>query len=77
MEEYHEGPADTAVTSYHDPQDIVLSHQYISLEIQKFGLDISGCSNCSALTKHLVDPRSLYDTLSENQIERSSSAIHN
>ena len=69
MEEYHEGPVDNNIASYHDPQDIVLSHQYITSEVKKFGIDITGCSNCSALTRHLVDPRSLYDTLSQNKIE--------
>ena len=55
--------------TYHDPQEIVFSHKFITSEIQKFGLNLEGCINCSQLVRHFIDPRSLYDALSENKIE--------
>ena len=56
------------VKSYHNPQDIIFSHKFIISEISKFGLSTDSCINCSQLVKHLVDPRSLTDALSENKI---------
>ena len=69
VDENQPNSSNTEVESYHDPQDIVFSHKFITIEIQKFGLDTEGCINCSQLVKHFVDPRSLYDALSENKIE--------
>ena len=67
IEDYENSTQDAA-TSFHDPEEIVMSHQYLSSEIQKFGLDLNNCINCSPLIKHLIDLRSLYETISENKI---------
>ena len=36
-----------AVESYHDPQDIIFSHDFIISEIEKFGLNTDSSINCS------------------------------
>ena len=56
-------------SSYFDPQQVVLSHDLLASEIQKFGLDLSSCINCSPLIRHLVDPHSLYKKMSEDKIQ--------
>ena len=55
--------------TYHDPEEIIFSHKFITSEIQKYVLNLEGCINCSQLVRHFVDPHSLYNTLSENNIE--------
>ena len=57
-----------AVT-FRDPErDLVFNHNFISLEIEKYGLMFEGCGNCSQIVKHFVDDRSLSDVLVERQI---------
>ena len=69
LEENQFDTSHNMAATYHDLQDIMFSHKFISSEIQKFGLDTEGCINCSQLVKHFVDPCSLYDALIENKIE--------
>ena len=55
--------------SHRDPvRDIVFNHDYISTEINKFGLIFDGCHNCSQIMKHFSDQRSLTDSVAEKQI---------
>ena len=75
-EEEIDSAKNKGVTTFQHPKDIVFSHQYITNELEKFSLNIEGCSKCGPAHQHFIDPRSQYDTLTEKGITwvQSSSA---
>ena len=69
VDEFQTDNVNNSVESFHDPQDIIFSHDFIVSKVAKFGLSTDSCINYSQPIKHFIDPRLLYDALSENKIE--------
>ena len=61
-------------TTFQNPKEIIFSHQYIANELEKFNLNLEGCSKCGPAHQHFIDPRSHYDTLTEQGITWVQSA---
>ena len=61
-------------TTFQNPKEIIFSHQYITNELEKFNLNLEGCSKCSPAHQHFIDHRSHYDTLTEQGITWGQSA---
>ena len=59
---------DKGVTTFQCPKDIIFSHQYITNELEKFNLNLEGCPKCGPAHQHFIDPKSHYDTLTEQGI---------
>ena len=69
IEDMQTDPHDSNTVSFQHPShDITFSHEFITSEMEKFGLTADGCHKCSQLVQHFQDPRSLHDKVSENQI---------
>ena len=57
------------IITYQDPAcDIVFSHQFIASKVEKFGLLIDSCLQCSPFIKHFTDQRSVNDTIAGQNI---------
>ena len=56
-------------TTFQNPKEIIFSHQYIANELEKFNLNLEGCSKCGPAHQHFIDPRSHYDTLTDQLMQ--------
>ena len=59
---------DKCVNTFQSPKDIVFSHQYITNKLEKFNLNLEGCTKCGPAYQHFINPKSHYDTLTEQGI---------
>ena len=59
---------ESGVTTFQSTKGIVFSYQYITNELEKFNLNLESCPKCGPAHQHFIDPKSHYDTLTEQGI---------
>ena len=58
-----------AIVYEEPPCDVTFSHDFITNEVEKFGLLVDSCLKCSPFIKHFTDPRAVNDTIASQGIK--------